>query len=139
MSKEKDNAEKLNVILKGDNAEKFKRIKSFLGLEQDTEVVRVLISWYYNQHQGELTGPPKSMFHINLNTSGVLIWDPGLQKAVQISFKPTGMLCEQDQSDDCKHVQFALSKKDIQEVIRKRRKEGWKLPDVWGEIDEIDW
>jgi hypothetical protein len=126
-----DNTEKLNVILKGNNADKFKRIKTFLGLEQDTEVIRILISWYYNQHQDELTGPPKNLFHINLNDNGVWIWDPEIQKAVQISFKPTGILCEEDQSENCKHVRFAQSKKDIQEVIRKRRKEGWKLlPDI---------
>lgn len=121
---------KLNVHLKGEIADKFKRIKSYLGLEQDTEVIRVLVSWYYNQNQKELTGPPKTLWHINLNDVGVLIWDPEIGKAVQIHFSPKGILCEHDQADDCKHVQFALSKNDIVEVIRRRRKEGWKLPDV---------
>jgi hypothetical protein len=40
-----DKAEKLNVQLKGEVADKFKRIKTFLGLEQDTEVIRSLITW----------------------------------------------------------------------------------------------
>jgi hypothetical protein len=128
MSKEQDKTEKLNVILKGEAADRFKRIKTFLGLEQDTEVIRTLIAWYYNQHQNELTGPPKTMWHVNLNDDGVLIWDPDLGKAVQVDFKRTGILCAHDQKDDCKHIQFALSKREIQDVIRKRRKEGWKLP-----------
>lgn len=53
MTREK--TEKLNVHLKGDVAEKFSRIKEFLGLEQDTEAIRALITWYYNQHEKELT------------------------------------------------------------------------------------
>ena len=130
MSKKTEDIEKLNVHLKGDITDKFRRIKQFLGLEQDTEVIRALITWYYNQHEKELSGPPKTMWHLNLNATGVLVWDPYLLKAVQILFKPTGIICEEDGRDDCKHIQFAISKPDIQEVIRKKRKEGWKLPDV---------
>lgn len=130
MSIEMDKTEKLNVQLKGEVADKFKRIKALLGLEQDTEAIRALITWYYNEHQEELTGPPKSMWHLNLNAEGVLVWDPILHKAVQIRFTPKGIQCVDDEKDRCMHIQFALSKPDIQEVIRKRRKEGWKLPDV---------
>jgi hypothetical protein len=130
MSKGVDKTEKLNVHLKGESAEKFKRIKSYLGLEQDTEVIRALLAWYWNIHEKDLTGPPKGMWHLNLNEKGVLVWDPELSEAVQIQFKPQGILCEKDESSTCKHVQFALSKSDIQRIIRKKRKEGWKLPDV---------
>jgi hypothetical protein len=125
-----EKSEKLNVHLKGEVADKFKRIKTFLGLEQDTEVIRTLITWYYNEHQTELLGPPKSMWHINLNLEGVLIWDPDIHKAVQIKFSPKGICCLHDENDKCRHIQFALSKSDIQDVIRQRRKEGWKLPDI---------
>jgi hypothetical protein len=127
---EMDKTEKLNVQLKGEVADKFKRIKTFLGLEQDTEVIRSLITWYYNEHQKDLAGPPKSMWHLNLNAEGVLIWDPDIREAVQIHFTPKGILCVHDETSNCKHIQFAISKPDIQEVIRRRRKEGWKLPDV---------
>lgn len=131
MSKEAEKTEKLNVILKGEAADRFKRIKSFLGLEQDTEVIRTLIAWYYNEHANELTGPPKTMWHINLNDDGVWIWDPDLGKAVQVDFKRTGIICEHDEKEDCRHIQFALSKPEIQEVIRKRRKQGWiGLPNI---------
>ncbi len=130
MSKETEKAIRLNIQLKGENAERFERVKAFLGLENDTEVVRALIAWYYNQNQNDLIGPPKSMWHLNLNNTGVLVWDPDLRKAIQIKFTPKGIECAQCQKDDCRHIQFSLSKQDIQEVIRKKRKEGWKLPDV---------
>ena len=55
MSKKMEDVEKLNVHLKGDVTDKFRRIKLFLGLEQDTEVIRALITWYYNQHEKHYT------------------------------------------------------------------------------------
>jgi len=121
---------RLNILLKGESADRFRRIKRFLGLENDTEAIRHVINWYYRQYENELCGPPKSMWHLNLDSNGVLIWDPDIQKAVHIKFTSNGIYCQQDDADDCKHVQFALSKEDIQDIIRQRRKEGWKLPDV---------
>jgi hypothetical protein len=119
---------KLSINLKGEIAERFRRIKAFLGLEQDTEVIRSLIAWYFNQNQKDLTGPPRTMWHLNLNEDGVIIWDPTIPEAVQIRFSPRGIECLYDKSSDCRHIQFALSQQDIQEVIKKRKREGWKLP-----------
>lgn len=130
MSIREDKTEKLNILLKGENADKFRRIKNFLGIENDTEVIRVILTWYYHQYEKDLSGPPKTMWHLNLNEHGVIIWDPFLGEGVQILFSPKGIQCEYDEIDDCKHIQFALSQPDIQEVIQERRKEGWKLPDV---------
>jgi len=130
MPNKTDDTVRLNIQLKGEMADRFIRIKRFLGLENDTEAIRTMISWYYNQNQKELIGPPKSMWHMNLNDQGVLIWDPDIREAVQILFSPKGIKCTADAEDSCKHIQFALTKPDIQTVIRKKRKEGWKLPDV---------
>ncbi len=130
MSNRQENPEKLNIILKGESADKFRRIKGYLGLENDTEVIRILLTWYYNQYEKDLSGPPKTMWHLNLNDQGVIIWDPFISKGVQINFTPKGLCCTYDERNDCKHVQFALSRPDIQNVIRQKRKEGWKLPDI---------
>jgi hypothetical protein len=130
MPKENEKIVKLNILLKGDVADRFRRIKTFLGLENDTEVIRVITTWYYGQHEKDLVGPPKTMWHLNLNDNGVIIWDPDIQKGVQIHFKREGILCTHDEKDDCRHIQFALSKPDIKTIIRKRRKEGWNLPIV---------
>ena len=46
--------EKLNIILKDATATKFKRIKQALGLESNTETIRMIINWYYEQHREEI-------------------------------------------------------------------------------------
>lgn len=68
--------------------------------------------------------------HFNKGPNGVRITDRKLHKIADIYFKPEGIFCELDQSNDCEHIDFALSVPEIQDIIRKRRKEGWKLPDV---------
>lgn len=121
---------RLNVNLAGESADKFKRVKADLGLAQDSEVIRALVAYYYSKNEQKLIGPPKLMWDINLNDQGVLIWDPDLQRAVSIHFTPQGVKCEFDRSDSCKHVLYALSLDSVKRVIKKKKKEGWKLPDV---------
>jgi hypothetical protein len=121
---------RLNVNLTGENADKFKRVKADLGLQQDSEVIRALIAYYYSKNEEKLSGPPKLMWHINLSDDGVQIWDPDLQSAVNIHFRPEGIKCDYDRSDTCKHVLYALSLDSVKRVIKKKKKEGWKLPDI---------
>jgi hypothetical protein len=44
-----------------------------------------------------------------------------------IGFKPEGIYCELDESESCGHIEFALTVPEIKEIIRNKRKEGWKL------------
>lgn len=118
--------EKLNVTLEGESADKFRRIKAYLELKNDTEVIRTLIRLFYQQYEKELLGPPKTMWHMNLNEWGVLVWDPDLGEAPQIHFKPEGIICEHCEVDNCKHVTFALSKEDVQKV-RGGEKRVWNF------------
>jgi len=53
-----------------------------------------------------------------------------LRRIAQIYFKPEGIWCDLDGNAKCEHIDFALKQQDIQEIIRKKRKEGWRLPDV---------
>lgn len=70
---------------------------------------------------------------INGDATGVLIYDRELKdvKGVHVSVRPSGIVCDFHQMTNCEHVKFALGLSDVQEMIRKRRKEGWKieLPD----------
>jgi hypothetical protein len=70
------------------------------------------------------------MWHVNLNENGVMVWDPFIDKAVLVQFTREGIECQYDKSDNCRHVQFALSREAVKEVVRQRRKEGWHLPDI---------
>ena len=95
----RDTVVRMNVQLKGESADRFIRIKQFLNLENDTEVIRSLIAWYYHEYQADLCGPPKTMWHLNLDSNGVLIWDPDIHKAVHINFTPKGIQCQYDIKD----------------------------------------
>lgn len=66
---------------------------------------------------------------INGDATGVLIYDRELKdsKGVHISIRPSGIMCDFHQTNCCEHVKYALGLSDVQEMIRKRKKEGWKL------------
>jgi hypothetical protein len=53
-----------------------------------------------------------------------------LHRIADIRFKPEGIFCELDENENCKHIEFAFTVPEIKEIIRSKRKEGWKLPDV---------
>jgi hypothetical protein len=72
--------------------------------------------------------------HFNLNADGVRILDRTISngglngRIIDVYFKPKGIRCEYCQSDDCRHIHFALTVPAIKEVIEKKRLDGWKLP-----------
>jgi len=66
---------------------------------------------------------------INGDVSGVTIYDREMKevKAVHVSVRRSGICCDFHQANNCEHVKYALSLEDVQEMIRKRKKEGWKI------------
>jgi len=68
--------------------------------------------------------------HFNMGVHGVRITDRQLHRIADIRFKPEGIYCELDESESCGHIEFALTVPEIKEIIRNKRKEGWKLPDI---------
>jgi hypothetical protein len=72
--------------------------------------------------------------HFNLNDSGVRVLDRSLTtksssgKVIDIDFKPQGIWCTHCQTDGCRHISFALTVPAIEEVVERKRREGWKLP-----------
>jgi len=67
------------------------------------------------------------MEQVNSDENGVKIFDRQLRKVVDVHFKPSGITCTYDQTSDCEHVRFALAQPNIQDIIRRKKKEGWKL------------
>ena len=68
--------------------------------------------------------------HFNINATGVRIMDRKIGMIAEIYFKPQGIFCDIDKSNTCEHIDFALTVPAIQEIIIRKRKEGWKLPEV---------
>ncbi|RLI44726.1 hypothetical protein DRO69_06750 [Candidatus Bathyarchaeota archaeon] len=110
---------KLNVRLDRELEEKFFQIKKFFGVENETEVVRSLINWFWREHEKELQ--PK-FEHFNVNENGVLIVDREQDRIFQVYFHPEGIECECG-TPNCKHKEFALSLPKVQQILREK---GWK-------------
>ena len=67
---------------------------------------------------------------LNADENGVKIWDSRIRKSADIYLKPTGIRCLLDNSATCEHIYFALSLPEVRDIIRSKRREGWKLPEV---------
>jgi len=111
---------KIALKLDGEVAKRFLAVKKKWGVEANTDVIRMLITWYYDQ----LPREEPALEHFNLNENGVQILDRKIGQIIQVYFKPDKILCEYDETNDCKHVQFALDLPEVQEILRKK---GWKL------------
>jgi hypothetical protein len=67
---------------------------------------------------------------VNCDEQGCKVLDRQLKRVADIIIKPEGIRCSIHHTDTCEHVEFALSQKEVQQLIKKRKLEGWKLPDV---------
>jgi Arc/MetJ-type ribon-helix-helix transcriptional regulator len=66
----------------------------------------------------------------NHDDLGVKVWDNNLKEHAQIQFTFDKIYCGLCDATHCEHIRFALNQPDVQELIKEKRKEGWKLPDV---------
>jgi hypothetical protein len=64
---------------------------------------------------------------VNSDENGVKILDRDLHKVVDVYFKPSGIRCSIDETNDCEHVHFALQQSEVKRLIIAKRKEGWKI------------
>jgi hypothetical protein len=123
--------DELRIYLRaeGEIVRRFLRIKEHLGLKNDTEVVRSLINWYWNQNSEKLQ---PNFEHFNISEHGVRILDRTLAdknsrgRIIDVYFKPDRIWCDYCQSAACQHVKFALDLPEVQEILRKK---GWKIPE----------
>jgi hypothetical protein len=78
-----------------------------------------------------LVNPSELMEHFNIDEHGVKILDRSLKTErsprgiiVDVYFKEKRAWCEYDQTEDCKHVEYALSLPIVQEIFKKK---GWNM------------
>ena len=70
------------------------------------------------------------MEQVNFDDKGVKILDRQIHRVADIYFNRDGVHCNIDETGDCEHIKFAVSLPEVRKIMRKHRKEGWKLPDV---------
>jgi len=79
----------------------------------------------------QIRGSQKPRFEqFNYDENGVKIIDRELHDLVQVFIKPDGITCSYHKAHDCAHIDFALSIPEVRKILEKKRKEGWKLPEV---------
>jgi len=127
-------SQKAKIYLRLDpiDTEKFEAIKEFIGLKNDTEVLRYLINWFYKEHQEEIEKP--RIKHFNIDEKGVTLVDERIKtpnspfgRIFQVFFDDGNAICELCHSRTCEHVKYALSLPQTIEIFKKK---GWKLPEV---------
>jgi len=95
------------------------------GFRSRGEIAKEAIRRFMENYKDILEAPV--LADLNLNEHGVQIAEIQGNKIVgvaQIYFKPPNkVLCEKDESSDCRHVKFALELPEVQEILRKK---GWK-------------
>jgi hypothetical protein len=114
---------RIALTLEGDVAKRFEAVKKKWGLEANTDVIRMLITQYYDQIPIERP----TLEHVNLNDLGVLVKDHSLEppqgRLIQIYFREGKARCEYDETENCRHTDFALELPEVREIFRKK---GWK-------------
>lgn len=112
-----------------DSLEKFLKSKQAkdMGFLHITDVVTDAVREFLKQ-KGHYPLPRFEV--LNHDENGVKVIDRQLGRVVDVYIKPVGIKCLECNSSDCVHVSYVLEQPDIQKLIRKKRAEGWKLPDV---------
>lgn len=64
---------------------------------------------------------------LNHDAKGVKIQDTEMKRVADVEFSPKGIYCPLCDASNCEHIRFALEQKDIKELVKKHKKEGWNL------------
>ncbi len=113
-----------------ENVENFIKAHPMLGYRTITQFVEDATRRRLEELQAEIKEPPR-FEQVNSDEEGVKILDRKIHEVVQIYIKPSGIKCSFHQTDDCEHIQYALTIKEVADNIRKKKKQGWKnLPDI---------
>jgi len=129
----KKTGQKTQILLRLDKElellEMFEKIKQKTGIHSNADLIRTLINQKYEELKSKEVILPR-FEKINSDEDGVKILDRTLGDDVQIYIKPNGIRCGYDRTANCVHVKFALSLPEVQQLVKKHRKDGWKLPKV---------
>lgn len=111
------------------------RLIGALGFRSRGEIAKEAIRQLLSHYKESLAQPqPPPLEHFNISENGVRILDRNLAngysrgRIIDVYFKPEGVWCEHCGTDNCRHIQFALTIPKIREIVWKKREEGWNLP-----------
>jgi hypothetical protein len=134
-SKPKPGSDHITIKLPKELVAEMDRLIGAMGFRSRGEIAKEAIRQLLSQYKENLTPPRHPPFeHFNIGEHGVRILDRTLTngnsrgRIIDVYFRPEGVWCEYCQTNNCKHIQFALTIPKIREIIWKKREEGWNLP-----------
>jgi Arc/MetJ-type ribon-helix-helix transcriptional regulator len=95
------------------------------GFKNKAEIIQEALKQLLDQY-----GADKHIQMLNRTSDGVKIRDTKLGQVADIKITPEGIYCPICDASNCEHIRFALDQPDVQNLIRRKKKEGWKLPDA---------
>ena len=82
------------------------------------EALRIFLDKFEKEEQFQM---------LNHDSEGVKVWDRKLRRVADIIFKPNTIYCTVCDAHYCEHIRYALSQPDIQQLIKKKKEEGWQI------------
>ncbi|MCL2643422.1 MAG: ribbon-helix-helix domain-containing protein [Candidatus Bathyarchaeota archaeon] len=100
------------------------------GFTSRSEIAKQAIREYIDKHRPATQTQLPRYERINADSTGIKIFDRTLEgnKLVHVSISPIGIYCDHCETETCEHVKYALTQTDVQDIIKQKKKEGWKLP-----------
>jgi Arc/MetJ-type ribon-helix-helix transcriptional regulator len=95
------------------------------GFKNKAEIIQEALRELLDQY-----GADKHFQMLNRTSDGVKIRDTKLGQVADIKITPEGIYCPICDASNCEHIRFATDQPDVKNLILRKKKEGWKLPDV---------
>jgi len=129
ITKQPEEGEYSNIKIPNELIVSVDRLIGKYGYKSRGEIVKTALRDFLVKNE-PIEPPEPRLERINSDSSGIKIFDRKIprNKLVHVTFTPDGIQCDYHKSDTCEHVEFALEQEDVQEIIKEKKKEGWKLP-----------
>ncbi|MCL1976900.1 MAG: ribbon-helix-helix domain-containing protein [Candidatus Bathyarchaeota archaeon] len=135
MSEDNKKSEHVSLRIPESLTEEMDQYIGHKGFTSRAEVAKQAIREYIDRNPlpQQPTEPKLPRYErVNADDTGCKILDrkiPG-NRIVHVTFTPKGVQCDYHESSTCEHVEYALDQTDVKEMIKQKKKEGWKLPDI---------
>jgi hypothetical protein len=131
MNKNKTGSDHITIKLPKELVEEMDRLIGALGFRSRGEIAKEAIRQLLSHYKESLAPPAlPSLEHFNISEHGVRVLDRTLGNGVSkgriidVYFKPDKILCEYCQTDNCRHVEFALSIPKVRKILIEK---GWPI------------
>ncbi|MEM2506204.1 MAG: ribbon-helix-helix domain-containing protein [Nitrososphaeria archaeon] len=126
-SKPKPGSDHITIKLPKELVEEMDRLIGVKGFRSRGEIAKEAIRQLLNQYKENLTPPPlPPLEHFNISENGVRILDRTLAngysrgRIIDVYFRPERIICEYCQTDNCRHIEFALKIPKVREILSQK-------------------